>query len=44
MFEVVITVNFKGKNYQTNVLAKKGMTCEKIMHIAHEQVVKQWSR
>jgi hypothetical protein len=44
MIEVVVTVNYKGINYQTNVLAEKGMNCKKIMHIAHEQVVKQWSR
>jgi hypothetical protein len=44
MFEVMVTVNYKGKNYQTNVLANNGMTCEKIMHIAQEQVMKQWSK
>lgn len=44
MFEVMVTVNYKGKNYQTNVLANKGMTCEKIMHLAEKQVIKQWSK
>jgi hypothetical protein len=43
MFEVMITVNYRGKNYQTNVLANKRMTCEKIMEIARQQVIKQWS-
>jgi len=43
MIEVMVTVNYKGKNYLTNVLANKGMTCEKIMQIAEKQVVKQWS-
>jgi hypothetical protein len=42
MFEVMVKVNYKGKNYQTNVLANKGMTCEKIIHIAEKQVEKQW--
>ncbi|MDP4104712.1 MAG: BA3454 family stress response protein [Bacillota bacterium] len=44
MFEVIVTVNYKGENYQTNVLANKGMTCEKIMHLAEKQVIKQWSK
>ncbi|MCQ6281519.1 BA3454 family stress response protein [Bacillus sp. EB600] len=43
MIEVTVTVKYKGKNYQTNILANKGMPCEKIMHLAKKQVVKQWS-
>ena len=42
MFEVMVTVNYKGKDYRTNVLANKGMTCERIMHIAEKQVEMQW--
>jgi hypothetical protein len=42
MFEVMVTVQFRGKKYQTNVIANKGMTCEKIMYIAKQQVVQQW--
>lgn len=43
MMEVFVTVNFKGRNYQTNVIVDKDMTWEKINRIAEEQVVKQWS-
>ena len=42
MIEVIVTVNYKEKNYQTNVIANKEMSYEKIKRIAKEQVVKQW--
>lgn len=42
MMEVFLTVNYKGKNYQTNVIVKKEMTWDKIKRLAEEQVEKQW--
>ncbi|RFU70577.1 BA3454 family stress response protein [Peribacillus saganii] len=42
MIEVFFTVNFKNKNYQTNVIVNKEMTWEKIKQLAEEQVKKQW--
>jgi hypothetical protein len=44
MMEVFLTVQFKGKNYQTNVIAQKGMTCDQIKMAAEEQIEKQWNR
>ncbi|MGM0877347.1 MAG: BA3454 family stress response protein [Bacillota bacterium] len=43
MIEVFITVNFKDRNYQTNVIVKKDMTWEKMNRLAEEQVKKQWN-
>jgi predicted transcriptional regulator len=43
MVEVIVTVNFKNKNYQTNVIVNKDLSCEKIRLLAEEQVAKQWS-
>lgn len=43
MIEVFITVNFKDRNYQTNVIVKKEMTWEKMNRLAEEQVKKQWN-
>ncbi|EKN69960.1 hypothetical protein BABA_07451 [Neobacillus bataviensis LMG 21833] len=42
MIEVFVTVNYKDRNYQTNVIVKKDMTREKIKRIAEKQVKKQW--
>ncbi|MFJ8247898.1 BA3454 family stress response protein [Peribacillus asahii] len=42
MIEVFVTVNYKDKNYQTNVIVNKEMTLEKIKQLAEEQVIKQW--
>ncbi|MFK9092745.1 BA3454 family stress response protein [Bacillus salipaludis] len=42
MIEVTVTVSFKGKNYKTNVIAKKGITNKAIKSIAENQVLKQW--
>jgi hypothetical protein len=42
MMEVFFTVNYKGKNYQTNVIVKKEMTWDRIKRLAEEQVEKQW--
>ncbi|MGF6950388.1 hypothetical protein QF028_002893 [Neobacillus sp. B4I6] len=42
MFEVFVTVNYKNRNYHTNVIAEKDMPWEKIKRIAEEQVKKHW--
>jgi hypothetical protein len=42
MIEVFVTVNFKDRNYQTNVIVNKDMAWKKIKRIAEEQVKKQW--
>ncbi|WP_026693022.1 BA3454 family stress response protein [Peribacillus kribbensis] len=42
MIEVFVTVNFKDRNYQTNVIVKKEIAWLKIKKIAEEQVKKQW--
>jgi hypothetical protein len=42
MIEVFLTVNYKDKNYQTNVIVKKEMTWKNIKKLAEEQVKKQW--
>ncbi|MGX6445218.1 BA3454 family stress response protein [Neobacillus sp. K501] len=42
MVEVFVTVHLNGRNYQTNVIANKELSCEKIKRIAEEQVIKQW--
>lgn len=43
MIEVFVTVRYKDKNYQTNVIVNKEMSWEKIKHLAEEQVLKQWA-
>jgi hypothetical protein len=43
MIEIIVTVEFKGGNYQTNVITCKEMTGEKSKRLTEEQVVKQWS-
>ncbi|QIZ08459.1 BA3454 family stress response protein [Priestia megaterium] len=42
MMEVFVTVNYKDRNYHTNVIVNKGMEWEKIKRIAEEQVKRQW--
>jgi hypothetical protein len=42
MREVFLTVNYKGKNYQTNVIVKSEMSWDQIKRLAEEQVEKQW--
>ncbi|WHY75219.1 BA3454 family stress response protein [Neobacillus sp. WH10] len=42
MIEVTVTVKYKERNYQTNVIANKEMSWEKIKLLAKEQVEKQW--
>jgi hypothetical protein len=43
MIEVFVTVNYKDRNYQTNVIVKKETTWEKIKRLAEDQVQKQWN-
>ncbi|WP_251552114.1 BA3454 family stress response protein [Neobacillus muris] len=43
MMEVMVTVRFKDRNYNTNVLVHKGMTDEEIKRLAEEQVIRQWN-
>lgn len=42
MIEVFVTVNYKERNYQTNVIVKKDIMWKKIKLLAEEQVKKQW--
>lgn len=43
MLEVTVKLNFKGKNYQTNVIVDKHTSEKQILHIAQEQIRKQWT-
>lgn len=43
MVEVTVTINFQGKNYQTNVIVNKGASSEQIYQLAQKQVRKQWA-
>jgi len=43
MVEVTVTVNYRGKNYQTNVIVQKGVSHKQILRLARNQVRKQWS-
>lgn len=42
MVQVTVNVNYQGKSYLTNVIAKRGAAEEEIMKQALEQVKKQW--
>ena len=43
MREVTVTVDLKGKNYLTNVIADYNTTEEEIIEKARQQVLKQWT-
>lgn len=43
MREVTVTVDLKGKNYLTNVIADRDTTEEEILDMARKQVMKQWT-
>ncbi|MFP5116078.1 BA3454 family stress response protein [Bacillaceae bacterium C204] len=43
MYKYTIYVKFKGKIYQTNVIANKNQSEEEVYLIAKEQVLKQWA-
>lgn len=42
MMEVFLIVNYKGKNYQTNVIVEREMAWDQIKRLAEAQVEKQW--
>lgn len=42
MIKVTVTVDFKGRTYQTNVLATRDTAPEEIHQLALSQVKKQW--
>ena len=44
MIKVTVTINYRGKNYVTNVLTDKDTGEDTIKELALEQVRKQWSR
>lgn len=43
MVNVTVLIDYMGKNYQTNVIARRGTADDEIMQIAYEQVRKQWT-
>lgn len=43
MVKVDVTVNFKGRNYLTNVITHPETSHEEILQLAFEQVQKQWN-
>lgn len=43
MVNVTVLIDYMGKNYQTNVIAKRGTAEEEIQQMAYEQVRKQWA-
>lgn len=42
MIEITVKLNYKGRNFLTNVLVSKGTPEEQILQMAQEQVSKQW--
>lgn len=42
MIEITVKLNYKGKNFLTNVIVNKGTPEEQILLMAREQVIKQW--
>ncbi|MGN7401295.1 BA3454 family stress response protein [Cytobacillus praedii] len=43
MIQVFVTVNYKNRNYQTNVIVSKESIWTNIKQLAEEQVKKQWN-
>ncbi|HDR6312500.1 MULTISPECIES: BA3454 family stress response protein [Bacillus] len=43
MIEVRVTVNYKDRNYHTNVIVSKDTIWTQIKQLAEEQVKKQWT-
>ncbi|MEH7443929.1 BA3454 family stress response protein [Bacillus sp. JJ1122] len=43
MREVTVTIDIKGKNYLTNVIADRDTPEEEIIETARQQVLKQWT-
>ncbi|KKK38150.1 molecular chaperone [Mesobacillus campisalis] len=44
MIEVIVTVEFNGRNYQTNVIGNKDMPEDEIRTLAEKQVINQWRK
>ncbi|MCH6266237.1 BA3454 family stress response protein [Neobacillus citreus] len=42
MIEVTVKLSYKGKNYLTNVIVIRDTSEKQILHIAQEQIKKQW--
>lgn len=42
MIEVTVTINFRGRKYQTNVIVEKGTPKKQILRMANEQIRRQW--
>ncbi|WP_337016999.1 BA3454 family stress response protein [Oceanobacillus massiliensis] len=42
MIQINLTVDYEGKFYTTNVIARRDTTYEEIMQLAISQVEKQW--
>lgn len=42
MIEINVIVKYKGRHYQTNVIARKGIADEEVKRLAEAQVSKQW--
>ncbi|MBT2681050.1 BA3454 family stress response protein [Bacillus sp. ISL-35] len=42
MRQITVTVDFKGKNYLTNVIADHDTSEEEIMETARKQIKEQW--
>lgn len=43
MIEVTVKLNYKGRNYQTNVIVRKDTPEKQVLQIAREQVIRQWT-
>ena len=43
MIEVTVKLNYKGKNYLTNVIVNKDTPIQQILQMAREQVTRQWT-
>ncbi|WP_338452300.1 BA3454 family stress response protein [Niallia oryzisoli] len=43
MIEVMVNVEYKGRNYRTNVIAYKGTPEDEILRLAKKQVIEQWT-
>jgi hypothetical protein len=43
MIEVTVKLNYKGRNYQTNVIVSKNTPDKQILQLAREQVSRQWA-
>jgi hypothetical protein len=44
MIEITVTVNYRGQDYQTNVIVNKRARKEEVLRLAQEQVTKQWTK